>query len=79
MVGPGGSPDRLERIPAWIKYAVQDMSVSPTFEGCIRGKLTPLKGIYWSPPTPYVFKHPAPPRPENLRIYESHGTPQVSV
>ena len=52
--------ERIERIPAWIKRATQDLSVSPMYEG-----------VFWNPPK-YIFKHPRPARPVNLRIYESH-------
>eukprot|EP00842_Homolaphlyctis_polyrhiza_P005693 jgi/Hompol1/6124/HPOL_001607-RA len=56
-----GSNQRIERIPAWIRRAVQDLSVSPVYEG-----------IFWNPPKPYVFKHSRPSKPTGLRIYEAH-------
>ncbi|KAJ3331317.1 alpha-1,4-glucan branching enzyme [Blyttiomyces sp. JEL0837] len=59
MVTPSG--ERIERTPAWIKRATQDLSVSPMYEA-----------IFWDPPQPYVFKNQQPKRPETLRIYESH-------
>jgi 1,4-alpha-glucan branching enzyme len=55
------SGERIERIPAWIKYAVQDLNQSPCYEG-----------VFWNPPK-YEFKHQKPSRPASLRIYESHG------
>eukprot|EP00897_Mesotaenium_endlicherianum_P007732 jgi/Mesen1/6988/ME000364S06162 len=51
-----------DAIPAYIKFAVQ----AP-------GEI-PYNGIYYDPPEEekYVFKHPAPPQPKSLRIYEAH-------
>jgi 1,4-alpha-glucan branching enzyme len=66
-----GWADRAERIPAYIKYAVQDVSLSPVFDG-----------VYWSPSTPFVFKNPKPPKPTRLKIYESHvgiSSPELKV
>lgn len=60
MVKPDGS--RIERIPAWIRRATQDLSVSPMYEG-----------VFWHPPTKYKRKHQAPKIEKGLRIYESHG------
>ncbi|KAJ3193173.1 alpha-1,4-glucan branching enzyme, partial [Entophlyctis luteolus] len=60
MVIPN-SNDRIERIPAYIRYATQDLSKSASYEG-----------IFWNPPQSYVFKHTPPPKPKCLRIYESH-------
>ncbi|KAI8910768.1 glycoside hydrolase superfamily [Entophlyctis helioformis] len=59
MLKPDG--ERIERIPAWIRRAVQDLSVSPVYEA-----------VFWNPPTPYKFVHKRPPRPQSLRIYEAH-------
>ena len=53
--------ERIERIPAWIRRAVQDKQVSTLFEG-----------VFWNPPVKYKFKHTRPPRPASLRIYEAH-------
>ncbi|KAI8619803.1 glycoside hydrolase superfamily [Chytriomyces sp. MP71] len=55
------SAERIERIPAYIRYATQDLSVSPMYEG-----------VFWNPEQPYVFQHAQPTRPKTLRIYESH-------
>nr|QOC60275.1 starch branching enzyme I [Eleocharis dulcis] len=54
----------VDRIPAWIRYATVD---SNKFGA-------PYDGVYWDPPPSesYVFKHPQPPKPESLRIYEAH-------
>jgi len=52
---------RQERIPAWIKRVTQDLSVSPVYEA-----------RFWNPPTRYQFKHPRPPKPASVRIYEAH-------
>ena len=53
------------RIPAWINYTYQDPK---TFK---------FDGVFWNPPSQYVFKHPAPVIPEEekstaLLIYETH-------
>ncbi|KAJ3086570.1 alpha-1,4-glucan branching enzyme [Physocladia obscura] len=60
LVAPN-SHERLERLPAYIKYATQDLSQSPVYSA-----------IFWNPADEYVFKHPQPKRPKCLRIYESH-------
>eukprot|EP01119_Soliformovum_irregulare_P008060 TRINITY_DN2085_c0_g1_i1.p1 TRINITY_DN2085_c0_g1~~TRINITY_DN2085_c0_g1_i1.p1 ORF type:complete len:702 (+),score=184.07 TRINITY_DN2085_c0_g1_i1:141-2246(+) len=48
-----------DRIPAWSKVVWQEKG-SPQFDG-----------VFWNPP-PYVWKHPSPPTPKDLRIYEAH-------
>lgn len=53
---------RVDRIPAWIRRATQDLRHNSTYDG-----------IFWNPPEKYVFKHPSPPKPENPLIYEAHG------
>jgi len=60
LQGPGG--DWFDRIPAWIKMAVQ----AP-------GEI-PFNGVYYDPPPEecHVFEHPRPPMPAALRIYEAH-------
>ncbi|PWN29018.1 glycoside hydrolase [Jaminaea rosea] len=57
------SGERIERLPAWIKYAVQDLSVSPVYDA-----------VFWNPSQQerYVPKHPKPPKPDNAKIYEAH-------
>eukprot|EP00252_Welwitschia_mirabilis_P009173 TRINITY_DN21526_c0_g1_i3.p1 TRINITY_DN21526_c0_g1~~TRINITY_DN21526_c0_g1_i3.p1 ORF type:complete len:776 (+),score=154.88 TRINITY_DN21526_c0_g1_i3:122-2449(+) len=54
----------IDRIPAWIKYAVVDS----------RNFGAPYDGVYWDPPLSerHQFKHPRPPRPLAPRIYEAH-------
>ncbi|KAK4489907.1 hypothetical protein RD792_000555 [Penstemon davidsonii] len=54
----------VDRIPAWIKYAIQD----PTRFAA------PYDGVYWDPPSAqrYQFKFPRPSKPEAPRIYEAH-------
>ena len=53
---------RVDRIPAWIKYATVEA-----------GRLGALyDGVYWDPPAPYEWRHEAPPRPRAPRIYEAH-------
>ncbi|RKO89557.1 glycoside hydrolase superfamily [Blyttiomyces helicus] len=59
FVGPSGA--RFERIPAMVVRATQDLSKSAAYEG-----------VFWNPKEKYVFKNKPPPRPEALRIYESH-------
>lgn len=71
MVIPGG--ERIERIPAWITRVTQDLNVSPVYDA-----------VLWNPPKSerYVFKHPRPPKPESVRIYEAHvgiSTPELKV
>lgn len=55
------SGERIERIPAYIKRATQELEKSPVYDG-----------IYWDPPK-YKFKHKSPPKPTRPKIYESHG------
>lgn len=59
MVLPSGQ--RIERIPAWIKRVTQDLSISPVYEA-----------RFWNPSKKYQFKHPKPPQPKGIRIYEAH-------
>ncbi|KAJ3273802.1 alpha-1,4-glucan branching enzyme [Terramyces sp. JEL0728] len=68
LVLPSG--ERVERIPVWIKRAVQDLSKSPVYDG-----------VFWNPPK-YKFQHPVPPKPKTLKIYESHvgiASPEYKV
>ncbi|KAJ3159651.1 alpha-1,4-glucan branching enzyme [Irineochytrium annulatum] len=53
--------ERIERIPAYIRRATQNLSESPVYEG-----------IFWNPEKPYVFKNKSPAKPDRLRIYEAH-------
>ena len=71
MITPSG--ERIERIPVWITRVVQDLNVSPVYDG-----------VYWNPPEEqrYIFKHPRPPKPESARIYEAHvgiSSPELRV
>jgi 1,4-alpha-glucan branching enzyme len=59
LVLPDGN--RVERLPAWIKRATQDLSKSPVYDA-----------VFWNPSQKYEFKHKAPKKPNSLRIYESH-------
>ena len=61
LILPSG--ERIERIPAWITRVTQDLSVSPVYDAC-----------FWNPPSHqrYTFKHPHPPQPTSVRIYEAH-------
>ncbi|KNC98959.1 1,4-alpha-glucan branching enzyme [Spizellomyces punctatus DAOM BR117] len=59
MTKPGG--ERIERIPALIRRAVQDLNLSPAYEG-----------VFWHPKQKYIFKNKPPPKPTEMRIYESH-------
>ncbi|XP_056177126.1 1,4-alpha-glucan-branching enzyme 1, chloroplastic/amyloplastic-like isoform X2 [Syzygium oleosum] len=54
----------VDRIPAWIKYAIVDPSRFAA----------PYDGVYWDPPPSerYQFKYPRPPKPDAPRIYEAH-------
>lgn len=63
--------ERVFRVPAWIKRAVQNLRITETFQG-----------VYWDPPQPYVFKHKSPPKPKSLRIYEAHigiASPELKI
>ena len=60
MSTPSG--ERIDRIPAYIKRAVQDLSKSSVYDA-----------VFWNPPNPYQFKYESPPKPANPRIYEAHG------
>jgi len=51
---------RSDRIPAYIRRAVQDPSSHD------------FTGQYWAPSEPYSFRHDPPPSTESLRIYEAH-------
>ena len=71
MVIPGG--ERIERLPVWITRVTQDLDVSPVYDA-----------VLWNPPKSerYVFKHPRPPKPKSVRIYEAHvgiSTPELKV
>jgi 1,4-alpha-glucan branching enzyme len=71
MVLPSG--ERIDRIPAWIKRVVQDLSVSPIYEA-----------VFWNPPQSekYQFKNPRPQKPLSARIYEAHvgiSSPELRV
>ncbi|KAJ1927411.1 alpha-1,4-glucan branching enzyme [Tieghemiomyces parasiticus] len=62
---------RFDRVPAWIKRVTQDLNVSPIYDS-----------VYWDPPQAYVWKHPRPPKPTSLRVYEAHvgiSTPEPRV
>jgi len=62
---------RVDRIPAWIKYVTQDINVSPAYDA-----------RFWNPPTPYQFKHARPSKPQSLRVYEAHvgiSSPELKV
>lgn len=65
--------ERADRLPAWIKYVTQDLSVSPAYDA-----------VFWNPPSSerYQFKHSRPKKPRSLRIYEAHvgiSSPELRV
>ena len=60
-VAPGKWEDR---IPAWDNRVTQ------------RGTQN-FDGVFWDPEVKYQWKHPVPPKPKSLRIYESHGTNEL--
>src|SRR5436853_3474510 len=71
MTTPAG--ERIDRVPAWIKRVTQDLSVSPVYDA-----------VFWNPPEEerYTFKHPRPPKPKSLRVYEAHvgiSSPETKV
>ena len=61
MVIPGG--ERIERLSPWSTRVVQDLNISPVYDG-----------VLWNPPQSerYQFKHPRPKKPASVRIYEAH-------
>ena len=67
------SHERAERIPPWITRVVQDLNISPVYDG-----------VFWNPPPNdrYKFKHPRPPKPASARIYEAHvgiSSPELRI
>ncbi|WYZ37565.1 hypothetical protein EsH8_II_001071 [Colletotrichum jinshuiense] len=65
--------ERVDRLPAWIKYVTQDLSISPAYEA-----------RFWNPPASekYEFKHPRPKKPRSARVYEAHvgiSSPELRV
>ncbi|TQS33867.1 hypothetical protein Golomagni_05774 [Golovinomyces magnicellulatus] len=67
------SGERLDRLPAWIKYVTQDLDVSPAYDA-----------RFWNPPAAerYTFKHKRPSKPDGIRVYEAHvgiSTPEQRV
>jgi 1,4-alpha-glucan branching enzyme len=50
----------MDRLPAYIKRVTRDPETNN------------FSGHYWSPPEPYVWRHPAPSPRGGLRIYEAH-------
>ncbi|KAI0484534.1 alpha amylase [Xylariaceae sp. FL0804] len=61
MTLPGG--EHIDRLPVWIKYVTQDLSVSPAYDA-----------RFWNPPASerYTFKHSRPKKPQSARVYEAH-------
>ncbi|KAH7149747.1 glycoside hydrolase superfamily [Dactylonectria estremocensis] len=55
--------EHVDRLPAWIKYVTQDLSVSPAYDA-----------RFWNPPASerYTFKHARPAKPASARVYEAH-------
>ncbi|KAI0137177.1 family 13 glycoside hydrolase [Xylariales sp. AK1849] len=71
MTTPTG--ERIDRLPAWIKYVTQDLSVSPAYDA-----------RFWNPPASerYAFKHARPKKPLSARVYEAHvgiSSPELRV
>ncbi|TQS38549.1 hypothetical protein Golomagni_00941 [Golovinomyces magnicellulatus] len=71
LILPDGQ--RIDRIPAWIQYVTQDLSISPLYDA-----------RFWNPPAgdKYEIKNPRPKKPESLRIYEAHvgiSSPELRV
>lgn len=62
---------RIDRLPAWVTYVTQDLSVSPAYDA-----------IFWNPSQKYQFKNAKPEKPKAARIYEAHvgiSTPEPRV
>ncbi|EKJ75014.1 hypothetical protein FPSE_04834 [Fusarium pseudograminearum CS3096] len=57
------SGEHVDRLPAWIKYVTQDLSVSPAYDA-----------RFWNPPASetYKFKNSRPKKPTSARVYEAH-------
>lgn len=55
--------EHVDRLPAWIKYVTQDLSVSPAYDA-----------HFWNPPSSetYKFKNARPKKPASVRVYEAH-------
>lgn len=55
--------EQVDRLPAWIKYVTQELSVSPAYDA-----------RFWNPPASekYQFKHLRPEKPASARVYEAH-------
>lgn len=55
--------EHVDRLPAWIKYVTQDLSVSPAYDA-----------HFWNPPASetYKFKNARPKKPASVRVYEAH-------
>ncbi|KAF5714462.1 1,4-alpha-glucan-branching enzyme [Fusarium globosum] len=55
--------EHVDRLPAWIKYVTQDLSVSPAYDA-----------HFWNPPASetYKFKNARPRKPASVRVYEAH-------
>lgn len=51
----------IDRLPAWSKRVVQDLSVSPIYEA-----------VFWNPPKKYEWKNKSPPKPAAVKVYEAH-------
>ena len=65
--------EHIDRLPAWMRYVTQDLSVSPAYDA-----------VFWNPPKSdvYTFKNPRPPKPAAAKIYEAHvgiSTPEHKV
>jgi 1,4-alpha-glucan branching enzyme len=65
--------EHIDRLPAWMRYVTQDLSVSPAYDA-----------VFWNPPQSevYKFKNPRPPKPAAAKIYEAHvgiSTPEHKV
>lgn len=64
---------RVERLPAWIKRATQDLAASPVYDA-----------RFWNPSKDmqYKFKNSRPPKPKSVRVYEAHvgiSSPEAKV
>ncbi|ORY04604.1 glycogen branching enzyme [Basidiobolus meristosporus CBS 931.73] len=59
MTTPEG--EVIDRLPAWIRRAVPESDVNSTYSA-----------VFWHPEKPYEWRNAAPPKPENLKIYEAH-------
>jgi 1,4-alpha-glucan branching enzyme len=67
----GANGETFDRISPWATYVVQP--TQPPKGSSEKGASSLLfETVHWQPKQRYQFKHPRPPKPVSLRIYEAH-------